>query len=294
VRRQGRVTGLLPLLRKRGALLSMANWHSPEFAPLAEDDSSLAELIGAALAQTSVRLDIPFLTDGSPVIDAAQLLADARGFDLLVRPILRSPFLETEGGWKAYEQRLPAKKRKEDRRRRRRLEEQGEISFEVSDGRANLPALLREGFEVEAMEGERKTPILTEPATTRFYTEVAEWAAQRGWLRLWFLRVDGHAAAFSYGIEHGGVHYDLKIGFDPRYRRFAPGMLLMRAQIEHAFDTSLRRYEFVGGTERHKLEWTDTARSLNRLQVFPRTMRGVANRLAWRHGRPAVKRLLRR
>jgi CelD/BcsL family acetyltransferase involved in cellulose biosynthesis len=64
---------------------------------------------------------------------------------------------------------------------------------------------------------------------------VAEWAAGQGWLRLWFLRLDGTPIAFAYGLEHDGVYFSLKVGFDPGYARFGPGIVLMQDRIRHAF-----------------------------------------------------------
>jgi CelD/BcsL family acetyltransferase involved in cellulose biosynthesis len=298
LRRHGRLAGVLPLARHRGALVSTANWDSPEFAPVTDGDDALAELVQAALARTSVRLDLSLLDEASPSTEACARIARSAGHDVLIRPILRSPYLEIGGEWSAYEAALPSRRTAKYRRFRRRLDEQGDVMFELSDGSVGLAQHLREGFEVEAMgfEGrqQRGSAIVARPETARFYREVAEWAAARGWLRLWLLRVDARPIAFAYGLEHDGVYYDLKLGFDPSFSRFGPGVLLMRARLEYAFDASLKRFEFLGAAEPHKLDWTDSVRDRLRLQAFARTLRGQASRAAWERARPAVKRLLRR
>jgi CelD/BcsL family acetyltransferase involved in cellulose biosynthesis len=293
LRRQDRLAGVLPLVNRRGAMASTTNWHTPEFAPLAEDEEALAELIEAALARARVRLDLSFLYENSAVAETFARLSHTAGFRLLGREIQRSPYLETTGDWDTFESGLPSRKTSKYRRFRRRLDEQGQVSVEALDGTKRLAELLREGLEVEAagLEGRRGEAILARPETTRFYSEVAEWAAERGLLRLSFLRLDGTPIAFAYGLEHDGVYWDLKLGFDPGYARFGPGVLLMEERIRHAFTTPLRRFEFLGRAERHKLDWTDAVHVKQRFQAFAPTVGGAVNRIAWQWGRPILKRI---
>jgi CelD/BcsL family acetyltransferase involved in cellulose biosynthesis len=295
LRRQDRLVGVLPLASQRGALVSTTNWHTPEFVPIAEDESALAALIEAALARTSVRLDLSFLYENSAAAGACVRLGQAAGFSVLSRVVQRSPYLEPRDDWDSFKAGLPSRKTHKYRRFRRRLDEQGQVSIEVVDGGERLAELLREGFEVEAagLEGRRGKAILARPETTRFYSEVAEWAAERGWLRLGFLRLDGKPIAFAYGLEHGGVYWDLKVGFDPAHARFGPGVLLLEERIRHAFMSALERFEFLGAAERHKLDWTDAVHTKQRIQAFAPTLGGAVNRIAWQRGRPILKRLRR-
>jgi CelD/BcsL family acetyltransferase involved in cellulose biosynthesis len=293
LRRGQRLAGVLPLQRRHGLLVSTTNWHTPSFAPLAEDDDALAELLGAALARSRIRLDLCFLDDR--VAETCRRAAQPLRRPLLVRVVQRAPYLRIDGDWDGYEASLPSRRTGKYRRFRRRLDEQGEVSFEVADGGERLGERLREGFEVEAAGFQRAraggTAILASAATTGFYTDVAEWAAPRGWLRLWTLRLNGEAIAFAYGLEHDGVYYDLKVGFDPRYARFGPGVLLMREQIRSAFAGSLERFEFLGGADRHKLAWTDAVHDRIRVQAFAPNPAGALDRLMWERGRPVAKRL---
>ncbi|HKP88939.1 MAG TPA: GNAT family N-acetyltransferase, partial [Thermoleophilaceae bacterium] len=57
---------------------------------------------------------------------------------------------------------------------------------------------------------ERRRPRRQEP-----HVGAPPGAAEQGWLRLAFLRLDGRAIAFDMCLEHGGAFYVLKGGFDP-------------------------------------------------------------------------------
>src|SRR5205823_20432 len=74
-------------------------------------------------------------------------------------------------------------------------------------GGPELASGLDEGFRLERLgwTGSGGTAVASVPALREFCGEVARWAAARGWLRLFLLRIDGRALAFYYGLEHRHV-----------------------------------------------------------------------------------------
>jgi CelD/BcsL family acetyltransferase involved in cellulose biosynthesis len=61
--------------------------------------------------------------------------------------------------------------------------------------------------------------------------------------------------------------YRLKSGYDETWSKQSPGMLLTAAMIERAFADGLTLYDFLGGRERHKLDWDADTRPLVRLHA---------------------------
>jgi CelD/BcsL family acetyltransferase involved in cellulose biosynthesis len=293
-RRDGGLVGAVPVLRRRRRVSSPTNWHTPSFDAVAEDDSVAGELARELVARGSSALDVSFLDPEGPFGARAREEAQDAGRRTIWRPVLRSPYLDLSGDFESYEAGLDTKYKRELTRRRRRLEELGEVGIEFTDGRTELERQLEEGFAVEGSgwKERRGTAIASHPGTQAFYTDVARWAAQRGWLDLGFLRLDGRALAFAYLIVLGGVVHVVKVGFDPEQRKFAPGSLLTRAAIERAYERGMARYDFLGAEDRYKLDWTDQVRERVRLQAFDSSPAGLGGYLAWRYGRPAVKRLL--
>lgn len=299
LRRGGALAGLLPLQSHRRAVRSPTNWHTPEFALLAEDDEALRALARALFRAGRRRVSLGFLNGGEPSLEVSVTAAQEAGYRIHLRTLERSPYVAIEGAWADYERRVRKHRLTEARRRRRRLEEQGELVVEVADGSERLDALLEEGFRVEASgwKSERGTAIVSRPETRAFYTDVARWAAERGWLRLAFLRLDGRPLAFQYLIEAGGSVYFLKGGYETEYARFAPGTLLAQETLARAFAAGLRTYEFLGTEEPFKLEWTDLVRERIGLEAFAPSAPGLAEWAAFAYARPVAKRargLLRR
>lgn len=295
VRREGRLAGLVPFVEEPTGTVSPTNWHTPRFGLLAEDVSARRELCRLLVERARHRLDVCFLYSGSEDVRELRAAAAEAGHRVQVRTCQRSPFVDIEGSWEEYEERVPSKRLREVRRRRRKLAAIWDIRVEFVRPRVDeLAELLDEGFRVEGSgwKSEQGTAILSSPSTESFYTEVARWAADRGWLNLAFLRVDGRVAAFDMCLEAHGRLYVLKGGFDVALRSFAPRTILLHDSLRRAFASGMRSYEFLGADEEYKLPWATGTRDCLRLQAFPQSATGMAGYLAYRFARPAAKRAL--
>jgi CelD/BcsL family acetyltransferase involved in cellulose biosynthesis len=291
IRRSGRLVALAPLSRRSGALRSTTNFHTPLFGLLAEDAEARRTLVSTLFDSGVRRLTVGFL-DGRGR-DLAELTAAAERTErrVAVRTLARAPYLDITTTWEAYERSLSRNVRGDVRRCRRRLAETGPVSFDVADGSERLDEMLSEGFRLEAA-GWRTTlgtAIVSQPETEQFYRDIAAWAAERGWLRLAFLRVDGRPIAFQYAIEDGQVYYALKGGYDPRYGQFSPGKLILHSTLSRAFGTGLARYEFLGDQAQYKLVWTGASRELVLFHGYARSATGLADWALHVYGRPLAK-----
>jgi len=145
-----------------------------------------------------------------------------------------------------------------------------------------LDELLEEGFRVEGSgwKGAHGTSIASRPAMRRFYTDIARWATERGWLRLAFLRLNGWAIAFDYCLEYDKTHYLLKTGYDPAYGKFSPGMIIRYLMLARAFSEGLATYDFLGVGSDYvwKREWARTQQERLFLHMFAPTALGFLDR----------------
>lgn len=299
VHRDGELAGVLPLAKRMRWRTSLANSHSPAFAPVALDldaNRALAEALFGKRSAYGVSL-YPLPT-GEAGVEALEGVARASGHRILSHVRMRSPYVALEG---TYEEFLsgprPAHRVLKDIERcRRGLERQGTLSFSVEDGSTGLDARLDEGLQVEARgwQGSKGTAMASRPNIRHFYTDVAKWAAGRGWLRLLFLRVDDRAVAFEYCMEMNGALYVLKIGYDSEYRKWGPGKILIHEAIAWCYARGLQTFELLGTDEPYKLQWTDRVRERCVLRAFATTPAGTAAWAAWAFGRPAAKRAVAR
>ncbi len=293
VRRAGELVAALPLVRRGAVLASPANWHTPATGVLAQDDLAAAELARILSGVHARRISLAFIDVADARVAAFRGELVGAGYGILERTLTCSPYLELVGDWMAFESSMSSEVRANLRRRRRRLEERGTVTFEQEDGRSRLDELFADVVNVEGMgwKGEQGTAIGSRSDTLRFYREIAGWAADRGWLRMHMLRLDGRPIAVGLALRSNGIQFHLKIGFDPAYRKLAPGMLLMREYIHRAFADGLRRVEMLGGEEAYKRVWCPQTRETVGLQAFAPSLTGLADRLVFTFGRPLAKRL---
>lgn len=296
LRRDGRLVAVLPVTRRYGALRSVTNSHTPRSGLLAEDWSAATELARTLFTGEPRRVSITSLDPVGRSMKACRRAAEKAGYRVVIRPLQRAPYLDIEGNWTEYESRLSRSLVADLRRSRRRLGREGKVYVEIADGLERLEELLREAFAVEASgwKGARRTAIQSCPETQSFYTDVACWAAARHMLRLFFLRLDQRPLAMFYALEERGVCHLLKGGYDPAYRRFSPGKLLMHAVVSHCFSTGLSRIEFHGAAESYKLDWAGAVHERQRFEAFSRSPTGQLAWAAFAYGRSAAKRVLGR
>ena len=259
VRREGELAAALPLRQTRGRISSPTNWHSPVFGLIADAEDSARELLDYVFGLEHRSIDLSHLDVDDGSLEQAVQAAQRAGRLVATRPLARSPWINLEGAWEDYEQRLSRNRRKSVRRSLRRLEETGTVSLHVEDGSSGLNSLLEEAFRLEASgwKGRRGTAISSRPETRRFYTDVARWAAEKGWLRLALLRLDGTPIAFDLSLERGSVRYSLKAGFDAEFARFGPGAVLLHRA---AAGSTLGRHRALRAARPRgpfKLDWAD-------------------------------------
>jgi CelD/BcsL family acetyltransferase involved in cellulose biosynthesis len=294
LRRNGRLVAVLPMARRFGALRSVTNYHTPRSGLLAEDWSAETELARTLFTGDPRLVSIAPLDPYGASMEACRQAAEKAGYRVVVRPFQRSPYMDIKGDMAEYESRLSRNLVADLHRSQQRLDRQGKVSVEIARGHERLEELLREAFAIEASgwKGSYNSAIQSRPETRGFYTDVARWAAARGLLRLFFLRLDQRPLAMLYALEEGGICNLLKGGYDPTCGRFSPGKLLMRAVVSHCFATGLSRLECHGDAETYKLRWAGAVDERKRFEAFSPSPAGLFAWAARVYGRPAAKRVL--
>jgi CelD/BcsL family acetyltransferase involved in cellulose biosynthesis len=282
VRQDGGLVGVLPLARMPYRVRSATNPHTPIFGLLARDAQARDALAQAFFASAPRSALIGYLDASRP--DGARLrrAAHEAGYRVLERSRMRSPYAVTTGTWEDYVRSRSRNVRSDLRRRTRRISEEGEFVLDINVGE-RLPDALEEGYRIEGSgwKDARGTAIRSREDTRCFYTEIAQWAAGRGWLRLCFLRWQGRPIAFHFDLLAGNVLYHLKGGFDTRFASSSPSKVLHYLMLRYACEAGLTRYEFLGLDEPYKLQLADAAHERHFLHFCAPSVTGQAERLGY-------------
>ncbi|MFB1482932.1 GNAT family N-acetyltransferase [Corallococcus sp. RDP092CA] len=276
-------------------LSSLTNKHSCRFDLLADEPrraavAFLSHLMGDP-GWGMLRLsDVP---EGGA---AWELLHAARGAGMPwgAWPSARSPYLllpPTVAAWtKGRSNAKPL------RRRRRRLEERGHVAVERVSGLEGLDSKLEEAFALEqsgwkAREG---TAIAQAKHRQDFYTRLARTAAERGWLGLYFLRLDARPIAFQYGLEYAGRYLAMKPGYDETLSEVSPGHLLTESLVQDCIGRGLSELDLLGDDAPYKREWTEHVRQHHWLFIYRDTWMGQTLQRSKFRWAPVAKRMVGR
>jgi CelD/BcsL family acetyltransferase involved in cellulose biosynthesis len=238
---QGRLTGLLPIVRKADyyghRVTHAAGWLHPNAfcgVPLiaAGHEQAFWRALLAHLDRTPRRalfLHLPKLpADGPAHVALLQLLA-ASGRAHYITLEERRALLTGPATPEAYlAQAMSAKKRKELRRQHNRLAEEGALTFERLENAEGLSAWIAEFLALEAAgwKGEAGSSLASATETQAFFEQALAGAAAAGRLERLALRLDGRAIAMLANFITPPGAYSFKTAYDEDYARFSPGMLL--------------------------------------------------------------------
>ena len=197
--------------------------------------------------------------------------------------------------WDSFLATLGSAHRANVRRRLRGIEQQFQTRFELvtteSVRKSALEALAR--FHDRRFKQAGGSSAFCTPAVRAFQDEATRRALDRGWLRMYVLRLNGEIAAVMYGFFYNRQFYFYQHGFDDRYARHSIGLVLMALTLRAALDEGAQAFDLLWGTEGYKSLWAREARMLRRIQLFPPHAAGRIHRRAV-EARRRIGRLARR
>jgi CelD/BcsL family acetyltransferase involved in cellulose biosynthesis len=277
-----RLAAAAPLVMRRRAaaqqiqLLGAAELHEPMDLLAAEPEA--LDLLAESLVQLGTPLYFQRLPASSPTIAAVRRACRGRAF-AVVRPQPACPYLELGASWSEPQRHLHSKRRSDLRRARRRAESMGAVETQILAPRSSeLGELLDLALRIEANSWKREagTALALDNRRASFYRRYAAAASRAGQLRLCYLRIGGEPAAMQMAVQTKSAFWLLKIGYDRRFSRCSPGILLMRDTIAAAATAGLATYEFLGTAEPWTESWTRQVHEQVSLRVYPWQSAGLA------------------
>jgi CelD/BcsL family acetyltransferase involved in cellulose biosynthesis len=176
--------------------------------------------------------------------------------------------------WEDYVASRTPKLRRDIRVHERRLSRDHEVRFRLVDQPQHLQRELEVLFSLHAMRWGADSQAMGE-SRQAFHRDFAARALERGWLRLWFLDVDGSPVAAAYGFRFADADWYYGGGRDPEWERAGVGSILIAHTMREAFQDGLFEYKMLRGDEAYKMRFASQADELVTLAVG-RGLRGRA------------------
>lgn len=230
--------------------------------------------------QTTLRFD--HLPPSSAAASLAEYLT-GQGWTTITSPGGICPIIPLAGQtWESYLSSLGSSHRANVRRRLKALGERFDMRFDRvttdADRRAGLAALAE--WHERRFEGRGGTTAFTNGELRAFHDEATRRMLDRGWLRMYVLRLNGAPAAVMYGFLYGRQFYFYQHGFDDQYRQHSTGLALMALSVRAAIDEGAETFDMLWGTESYKALWAREHRVLQQIHLFPPHLGGRLHRRA--------------
>lgn len=296
VRRGGRLLAIAPLARRPPQPERLLPFSVLEFLGTGIVGSDYLDLVIRRGAEDEVlRALAAHLDERRLVLELRQVKAASRFASRLAALLQKDgwvtdqtitdvcPYLDIAGhSWESYLGRVGPAHRQNVRRRLRRIAGSFAVDFEQARSESERQAYLALFVDLhrKRWSGRQGSEALSGAGIMEFHEEFSRLALQRGWLRLYVLRLERAPAASIYGFRYGRVFYFYQSGFDPRYREYSVGLVTMALTIQSAIGEGASEYDMLHGDEGYKFLWARGGRDLVRLDCYPPNARGVLCRQA--------------
>jgi peptidoglycan/xylan/chitin deacetylase (PgdA/CDA1 family)/CelD/BcsL family acetyltransferase involved in cellulose biosynthesis len=237
------------------------------------------QLVTAFLERMAELADVAQLNEipaQSPTVQIIREHFEGNGFLIGSREV-PCPAVALPRNWDAYLRMLRPRFRTIVRGALRETEQlPGGIERVVDE--AQLEPWLSELF---ALHGDRwnvrnQGGVFASPVKREFYRVLSRALLSRGWLHFTRWRVQDVALAHQFGFIYRGCYFQLQEAFDPASAHLRPGISLRAAVIRQLVAAGVEKYDFLGGTGRHKTDWGTTVGTSVRFALAPRTPSGFA------------------
>ncbi|MBI4288654.1 MAG: GNAT family N-acetyltransferase [Chloroflexi bacterium] len=251
VRHGGAVVGIVPLVRQGDTLRLLGDKEVCDYLDIIAAVGAGDIVAGALIRFASnggCSLDLhPLLPDSTASLNVVPLAREL-GCVTHTEPLDVSYGMPLPSSWDEYLESLHGKDRHELKRKLRRLERAGQVRFYASH---SLSEDLEDFLRLFRISRASKDEFLT-PRREAFFRQLYQATGERGWLRLYFMELDGRRVAAAFCFNFNGTLYLYNSGFEPAYQGLSVGLLCKVLSIQTAISEGERAYDFLRGAEDYK------------------------------------------
>jgi len=290
VRRQSQLLGIAPLFSRLRTLGGLMRHQSTEFLGTGVVGSDYLDIIARHGEEEMVRVAMTdYFNYAKPVVTLSHWLTRSAEADGMVtqlemsgwqvkRSMIEScPYITLRGHtWESYLDSLGANHRYNFTRRLKNLRKVGVVEFDVVEKEDQRRDALQAFMALHAVAWQERggSQAMQTSRELAFHDAFTRTALERGWLRLFLLRVNGRPVGALYGFRRGPRFYFYQSGYDPAWRKHSVGLVTMGLAIKQALAEGAEEYDLLHGTEAYKFRWAKETRELSRVHLFPPSWRG--------------------
>jgi CelD/BcsL family acetyltransferase involved in cellulose biosynthesis len=177
-----------------------------------------------------------------------------------------------------------------DKKHKRLFQNPGVRHF-IAESQEDISRSIDDVFALRKMRSAIKGGQTTfvEGDVKRFHNEISRFFLRDGILNLHLIYDNQTPVSAAYSFNYKKKIYFFQTAFDPSYKKWSAGGLVLRMVVQQAFAKGFSEFDTLKGKEPYKLQWTDTVHDEMNLTVYNRNLRGQL----WRRLR-RLKNIIRR
>ena len=223
-------------------------------------ESELLSLFIQYINQNNNLWDVLLINDITEDSPTVKFFSDKANFyknNILKRRSTINPYIHLPKTIEEFYQKLGSKRRSDVKVKSNKLAAEHQVSYhEIIDKES-----LGKCFEIfvnlhQTLWNERGFPgVFKRESFLNFHRAIAERFFEHGWLKLFFLNIDNNPAAALYGFQYRDKFYYYQSGFNPKWKIYGIGKLLLTKTITEAINTNLQEYDFLRGGAQYKSQF---------------------------------------
>ncbi|RME44185.1 MAG: GNAT family N-acetyltransferase [Caldilineae bacterium] len=196
------------------------------------------------------------LAHHSPTPATLVELARARGWAARAEVEEVCPVITLPATWDDYLAALNKKQRHEIRRKLRKAEAAADTRWYVIEDPAALTGEAIETFIALHRQSAAEKDEFWDEAMLAFFRALVRRMAERGWLKLYFVEMNGQPASALLCFDYRNEILVYNSGFNVgEFAHLSPGNIIVSYSIQHAIELGRARYDFLRGDEVYKFRF---------------------------------------
>ena len=290
VRLDGLLIAIAPLTLRPASLKRLMPWRVLEFLASGSVGSDYLEfLIRPGHEQTAVREITRCLAQAGRMLELVRTEKSSAPMAELSRQLREvgwksagpttnyCPYSILSGHtWESYLDSLHASHRANLGKMLRRLHKDFDVSLRLAvtepERQWAMDVFVR--LHLRRWSGKGGSTALNKKELIDFHRAFSEISLKQGWLKLYTLLLDGVPVSSLYVFKYRDVHYHYQSAFDPDYRKYSLGTVIVALAIKDAIEDGALEFDFLHDNETYKYLWARQERELMRLELYPAHLMG--------------------
>lgn len=152
----------------------------------------------------------------------------------------------------------------------RKIEKHGKLEFINISNKNDIMMYLDTFFDqhVDRYRIKNMVSQFTNTDNRQLYIDMVNNFDHTGWILFSVLLLNGEPVAFHFGFNYNNKIIWYKPSFNPAYRDFSPGTLMLKFLVEHAVDTKMTELDFTIGDESFKSRFSNCVRHNDNVVIY--------------------------